>query len=370
MQEQLANNTLTFAYDDSEQKSSETPDEPSVGIIVNSPVAGHVRPSNVLAARQHRARSRSDAQRSATTTSTTTATTRSTAERRGTTPRTRTTNRARRSAGGRKIIPAYRFSAGGSVAPPYISLVCRARPTWSQIIGGVPAARVGSQNANNGNISAETAFGYDLGMDHRIARATSVSVDLYYTQLHNLFLTETSTVTAAAASELSEPAVSLRDLARRRTSVKRATKASSSALNHVPRSASAGDCRVRCSAPSPIISRSTSTAPARPIRRPASPPPGPGCINNTNLAVLPETNFGGQPTALCRSSKRGRGARVPYASGYGELSWAGHYGQYYNLGLTFFGNNNAFNEPPFAVLSANVRYKLNDHGTQLQLSCR
>ena len=89
---------------------------------------------------------------------------------------------------------SYRLSAGGSVAPPYISLVSSGGPTWSQIIGGVPAAGW-TQNANNGNISAETAFGYDLGMDHRIARATSVSVDLYYTQLHNLFLTETSTVT-------------------------------------------------------------------------------------------------------------------------------------------------------------------------------
>ena len=97
-------------------------------------------------------------------------------------------------------------------------------------------------------------------------------------------------------------------------------------------------------------------------------PPGPGCINNTNLAVLPEANFGGQPTALSGSPNGVDGARVPYASAYGELSWAGHYGQYYNLGLTFFGNNNSYNEPPFAVLSANVRYKLNDRGTHLQLS--
>ena len=36
--------------------------------------------------------------------------------------------------------------------------------------------------------------------------------------------------------------------------------------------------------------------------------------------------------------------------------------------MTYFGNNNAYNEPPFAVLSANVRFNLNDQGTRMQLS--
>ncbi len=40
LQEQVAQNTFTLAYDRSEQASSETAAEPSVGIVVNSPVAG------------------------------------------------------------------------------------------------------------------------------------------------------------------------------------------------------------------------------------------------------------------------------------------------------------------------------------------
>jgi hypothetical protein len=60
--------------------------------------------------------------------------------------------------------------------------------------------------------------------------------------------------------------------------------------------------------------------------------------------------------------------RVPYASGYGELNWTGRYGQYYNLGATYFGNNNPFNNPPFFVLSANVRFNVGDHGLKMQLS--
>ena len=79
-------------------------------------------------------------------------------------------------------------------------------------------------------------------------------------------------------------------------------------------------------------------------------PPGPGCINNTNLAVLPEANFGGQPTAIAGAPNGIASARVPYATGYGEVNWTGSHGQYYNLGVTYFGNNNSYNEPPFAVL--------------------
>jgi hypothetical protein len=97
-------------------------------------------------------------------------------------------------------------------------------------------------------------------------------------------------------------------------------------------------------------------------------PPGPGCVPNTNLAVVPNVNFGGEPTAISGAPNGVAGARVPYALGYGEINWLGHYGQYYSVGAQYFGNNNSFNEPPFTVLSANVRLKLNDSGTFLQVS--
>jgi hypothetical protein len=96
--------------------------------------------------------------------------------------------------------------------------------------------------------------------------------------------------------------------------------------------------------------------------------PGPNCVPDTNLAVIPNVNFGGQPTALAGAPNGIGSARVPYTNGYGELNWTGHYDQYYNLGLTYIGPNNAYNVPPFAVVSANARFKINDRGTSLQLS--
>ncbi len=365
MQEQLGENTLTLAYDRSEQGSASTANEPSVGIIVNSPVAGSRQTFQTISLRGNfvlepklllnvgdyqlnylshysidGGTSWNDASHSY--------------------------NEPRASLSWRpESNTIFRLSGGGSVAPPYITLVSSGGPTWSQIIGGVPAAGW-IQNANNGNISAETAFGYDLGMDHRIARATSASVDLYFTQLHNLFLTETSTVTGAAAAgcpnapcEVSQTA----NLGQARY------EGVEFALNHVPlygfgwRIQGSLQRAFTYNLP-PYFYCAGSTDP----KTGKTTPPGPGCIYNTNLAVLPEVNFGGQPTALSGSPNGIAGGRVPYASGYGELSWLGHFGQYYNVGLTYYGNNNAYNEPAFAVLSANVRFNLNDRGTHMQFS--
>ncbi|HZZ00748.1 MAG TPA: TonB-dependent receptor [Candidatus Baltobacteraceae bacterium] len=365
VQEQLGDNSLTLAYDRSEQGSASTADEPSVGIIVFSPVAGSKQTFQTISLRGNIAlkpklllnfgdyqlnylshysidggKTFNDASHSYNE------------------PRAALSWRPENDT-------IYRLSAGGSVAPPYISLVSSGGPTWSQIIGGVPAAGW-IQNANNGNISAETAFSYDLGMDHRIARATSVSLDFYYTQLHNLFLTETSTVTGAAAAGCpNQPCeVSLTaNLGQARY------EGIEFAVNHVPQygfgwKVQGSLQRAFTYNLPPYFYCAGTTDPKTGVTT----PPGPGCINNTNLAVLPEANFGGQPTALSGSPNGVAGARVPYAGGYGEVNWTGHFGQYYNLGLTYFGNNNAYNEKPFGVLSANVRLNLNDRGTSMQFS--
>ncbi len=365
LQEQLGENTFTLSYDRSEQGSSSTTDEPSVGIIVNSPVAGSKQTFQTLALRgniiltpdlllnlgdyvvnylSHYSINGGAAWKDS--------------SHSYNEPRAALTWHP-------SSDTIYRLSAGGSVAPPYISLVSSGGPTWSQIIGGVPAAGW-LQNANNGDINAETAFGYDLGMDHRIARATAFSVDFYFTQLHNLFLTQTSVVTGAAATgcpnvpcEVSETA----NLGQARY------EGIELAIKHVPQYGFGW--RVQGSLQRaftynlpPYFYCAGSTNPTTGVTT----PPGPGCIYNTNLAVLPNVNFGGQPTAIAGAPNGVAGARVPYALGYGEASWSGHFGQYYSIGLMYFGNNNSFNEAPFTVLSANGRFNINDHGTALQLS--
>jgi len=365
LQEQLGENTFTLAYDRSEQGSSSTANEPSAGIIVYSPVAGSKQTFQTLSLRGNLVLkpklllnfgdyglnylSHYSIDGGATWKD---------SSHSYNEPRVALTWHPN----GDTI---YRLAAGGSVAPPYISLVSSGGPTWSQIIGGVPAAGW-VQDANNGNINAETAFSYDLGMDHRIARSTSVSLDFYLTQLHNMFFTQTSIVTGAAATGCPNQPCEVQETANLGQARYQGIEF---ALNHVPLYGFGWKLqgslqRAYTYNLPPYFYCAGSTDPATGITT----PPGPGCIYNTNLAVLPNVNFGGQPTAIAGAPNGVAGGRVPYASGYGELNWSGHHGQYYNLGLTYFGNNNSFNEPAFSIISANVRLRLNDHGTHLQLS--
>lgn len=355
VQELLGENAVTLAYDRSQQGSAETANEPSVGIIVHSPVAGSSQTFQTVSLRDdvtlgskvvlnvgdyainylshysinggatfHDASHSYNEPRIAFTWS----------------PDYNT---------------FFRLSAGGSVAPPYISLVSSGGTTWSQIIGGVPAAGW-IQDANNGDIDAETAWGYDIGVDHRLDRATAVSLDLYSTNLHNLFLDQNSVVSGAAATGCpNQPCV-------------------------VSETANLGHARYEG------VEFAIYRTPAfgfgwrvqGSLQRAYTydlPPffyctgvPGPGCLPTTNLAVLPNVNFGGQPTALAGSPNGIGSARVPYSTGYGELNWTGLNGQYYELGATYYGNNNEFNEPAFVVVSAGLRLNLTSYGTRLQLS--
>jgi outer membrane receptor protein involved in Fe transport len=358
LQELLGQDTFTLAYDRSEQQSSETADEPSVGIIVQSPVAGSSQTFQTLSLRgevpvlskvilnfgdyqlNYLSHYSIDG---------------------GTTwnDSSHTYNEPRAALNWQpNNNTSYRFSAGTSIAPPYISLVSSGGPTWSQIIGGVPAAGW-VQDANNGDIAAETAFSYDLGVDHRIARSTSISGDLYFTQLHNMFFTQTATVTGAAAAGCPNAPCLVQETENLANARYMGVEFQ---LTHAPQYGLG--YRLQGS----LQRAFTYNLPPYFYCSGGTIPPGPGCVNNTNLAVLPEVNFGGQPTAISGAPNGVAGARVPYASGYGELSWIGHFDQYYNLGLTYFGNNNSYNEPAFFVLGGNVRFKLNDRGTKLQLS--
>ncbi len=210
VQEQLGDNTVTFSYDRNEQSSSILQTEPSVGIFLLSPVPGSkqifqtfslrgnflLKPKLNLSIGDYQLNYLSHYSIDAGATFNDSSHTYN--EPRAALTWHPTSN------------TVYRFSTGGSVAPPYISLISAGGTgpaSWSQIIGGVPSAGY-TQNANNGNINAETAFAYDLGVDHRIARSTSVSADFYFTQLHNLFLTSTAVLTPAEAAAAQCPGAS------------------------------------------------------------------------------------------------------------------------------------------------------------------
>ncbi len=363
--EQFGADTLTLSYDRSEQGSSETIDEPSVGLVEFSPVAGSGQTFQTLSLRgeimlgsEVQLNVADYALNYLSHYSLTGGATWNNSSHTYNEPRVALTWQPDSNT-------SFRFSTGGSIAPPYISLISSGGPHFTQIIGGVPLAGY-IEDANSGNVDAETAWGEDIGVDHRIQGATSVSADAYFTQLHNMFLTQTSTVPIDPAqgcpNEPCEVSQTLNLGQARYEGVELA-------LKHVPAFglgwALQGSLQRAFTYNLPrYFYCAGSTNPITGVTT----PPGPGCVYNTNLAVLPEVNFGGAPTGLTGSPNGIGSARVPYALGYGELNWTGHYGQYYNLGATYYGNNNMFDEPPFFVLSANLGFNIGDHGTRLQFS--
>ena len=361
VQEQLGENTLTGSYDRSEQASSALTSEPSVGLVSHAPAPGSNQTFTTFALRDsvmvktnvllnvgdylinYKSHYSPDG-----------GLTWGDSSHAYNEPRLALTWQP-------KNDTSVRFSAGGSVAPPYMGLMSGdATPSsWSYVIGGVPSLGF-ILNTNNGNISAETAFDYDLGIDHRIARSTSVSADLYFTQLHNLFLPETALLSTTQATAQGCPGAGAAPCyTSKEANLGQARyQGIELALNHVPQWGLGwklqGSLERAFTYNLPQYFYCAN--------------PAPGCTKDINLAVIPQTNFGGQPTGLLFGESGVGSGRVPYASGYGELNWNGHYGQYYNLGLTYFGNNNAFNESPFFVLSAGIRLNVGNHGTKMQLS--
>lgn len=361
VQEFLGNNTVTLAYDRSEQASSALTDEPSVGLTSRSPAMGSnqtfttfslrdtvtIKPKLLLDLGDYAINYKSHYSPDG-------GLTWGDSSHSYNEPRAALTWHPNADS-------AYRLAAGGSIAPPYIGLMSGdALPSsWSYVIGGVPSLGF-ILNTNNGQINPETAFGYDLGFDHRIARATSVSADLYFTQVHNLFLPETELLTTAQATAYGCPGAGTSPcyITQQANLGQARYEGIELAVDHAPQFGFGwkvqGSLQRAYTYNLPQYFYCAN--------------PGPGCTNDINLAVIPNVNFGGQPTALLLGASGIGGGRVPYAGGYGELNWTGRHGQYYGLGATYFGNNNAFNEPPFFVLSGSARVKLGDHGTRLQLS--
>ena len=368
LQELLGENTVTLAYDRSEQASALTQNEPSVGLVVFSPVKGSKQTfqtfsvrGNVIVNPKLMLNLGDYAVNYVSHYSLDQGATWNDASHTYNEPRAALTWHP-------DTNTSYRFSTGGSVAPPYISLVSSGGSSWSQVIGGVPSAGW-IQNANNGNINAETAWSYDLGLSRRLERTTSLDLDLYFTQLHNLFLDQTiSTTPTLGPAPANCP--NLPCLVSKTENLGQARyEGIELAVQHTPLFGlgylvQGSMQRAYTYDLPPYFYCAGSTDPATGVTT----PPGPGCIKNTNLAVIPNVNFGGQPTALAGAPNGIGSARVPYTSGYGELNWTGHYGQYYNIGLTYFGPNNSFNVPPFVVVSGNARFKVNESGTSLQIS--
>jgi hypothetical protein len=235
-----------------------------------------------------------------------------------------------------------RLAAGSSIAPAYVYLLTN--PAGPPIPNDQGDPQYYTQNVNSGDVKPETAFGYDLGVDRRVGGVV-LSSDLYETTLHGQYLqSETLAGTYASNNVLQNAGVPL-PLYDVKTS-----NLGTSRYEGIELSARSDPAKGLGGRMSASVMRAYVVSVPAGFYDTASGP------DTTNLGVIPGVNFfpnGGTYNGLAP-------ARVPYATGYGELNFRMPRGlfSFSAIGVTYYGNNNGFNEPPFFVVHANLQFRL------------
>ncbi|HTU81783.1 MAG TPA: TonB-dependent receptor, partial [Candidatus Acidoferrales bacterium] len=250
---------------------------------------------------------------------------------------------------------SWRFSAGSSVAPPYLSLLSSPGSAPAENINGVPSAGY-TENLNNGAIAPETAFGYDLGVDKRFARSLAMSVDVYQENLFDMYLPSTFLI-----SDDYVPPGMTTGYPLYGTKTENLGHARYEGVEFGLQDVPAAGIGFK-------LQGSLQRAYAYDL------PQGFYCTNvpadqctpknySTNLGIIPGINF--QSSGLGWNTING--VAVPYSMGYAEINFHNHWGTYFNVGTTYFGSNNAYSVPAFFVWSAAIREPMGN-GAALQLS--
>ncbi|MBV9271487.1 MAG: TonB-dependent receptor [Candidatus Eremiobacteraeota bacterium] len=253
-----------------------------------------------------------------------------------------------------------RFAAGSSIAPPFLGLLSSI-PSAATYTGGAYA----TETQPNPNLRPETAFGWDLGADVRLKdRVTVASGDIYSTNLFNRFFSQSidsgqvcSTATPCASSGPVPPNTPILNQTN--------TNISNARFQGV-------ELTVRRS-PSYGFGYEASGALQKGYYYNLPPYfycsiPGPGCTMDQNLNIISGQNTNGVGIYIPGKGFSYNGnMRIPYSQANAELFYTGRNGMYASFGETYYGNNNALNEPAFRIAYATVRVPLEQH-LALQLS--
>ena len=243
---------------------------------------------------------------------------------------------------------AVRAATGFSIAPPYINLLTNSLPGPDR---NPPTYFKVTNNA--GDVKPETAFGWDLGADRRIGGETVVSADVYETTLHDQFL---STQSLSATPYVLPPGNSLGDPAGTYPLYITQTQNLGHSRYEGVELSVHRDPRVGVGFK---LQGSLQRAYAYDL------PPGfydtAAGPNTANLGIFANENFQGAGQGYNSLSP----SRVPYSQGYAEINRRGVNGSYFLVGVTYYGNNNSYNEPPFGVVNASFRQPIEKHAALL-----
>jgi hypothetical protein len=228
-----------------------------------------------------------------------------------------------------------RFSAGGSLAPPYLSLITAAGTAPQPNNQAAPTYY--TQTLASGNVLPETAFGYDVGIDQRLRDGIVVTTDAYLTNLRNQYLQTTFLNGTYSGNFGTGAAVPLYDqittnLGNSRYEGLELAVRRDPALG-VGFLAQGTLMRAYPYAINPSLYATANGA------------------QTTNLAVIPNVNFRGSGNGY---NALGYYGAVPYATGYGELTYKWPRNRFARFGVTYYGNNNQYNLGAFEIVSASA----------------
>ncbi|MDB5042702.1 MAG: TonB-dependent receptor [Candidatus Eremiobacteraeota bacterium] len=222
-----------------------------------------------------------------------------------------------------------RFAAGSSIAPAVLT----------NIIGGQePITPNNSANPSyytysitNAAVKPETAFGYDIGADHVLGRSGIViSGDIYTTNLVNQLFTESTP--NGTYNGLPLYVVQYTNIAHARYEGVELS---------IGRDVQRGF----------FWSASGSLMRAAPYNLPPSFYSLPNLPNSTNLGIVNGANFTGVNTGFNGASN---GVSVPYSTASATIGWRTSHAGFARLDLNYYGPNNQYYEPAFAVLNASL----------------
>jgi hypothetical protein len=242
-----------------------------------------------------------------------------------------------------------RLSLGSSFAPPYLALVNTQGGAPVPNIEGAPTNY--TETVNTGNISPETAFGYDLGVDKKIATDTIVSSDIYLTTLHGQFLT--STIAAGNYTGTGQN-LGLTAPLYLQSTINLGSSRYDGLEFSVRKAPAAG---FGYTAQGSLIRAYVYNLPAG-FYDTAN-----GAFT-TNLGVIPGVNF--MPSGEDFNGMT-NGGRIPYATGYAEVNYRTRSGSLFLVNTQYNGNNNAYNVPAFFTVNASARFAIGK-STSLQAS--
>jgi hypothetical protein len=219
---------------------------------------------------------------------------------------------------------SYRASYGTSATFPFIGQVS-GLATYQTPAGslGPPFQFGGTLTEKNPNLEPEVAIEEGLGVDKRFRNGAVVSLDLQNTLVHNVFETLTSAVQSPTGLEGIFFPINAARLSTQLATLK---------YRYAPRAGFGYNAEV--AAERSVVNGLTANlyspgAPSFPVNNVQI------CGNGVAAPGIP----------TC----------IPYLKGYGQMTYTWRDGTYAGLGINYQGKNNAYFQPPFALLDFTFR---------------